>query len=196
MNEQLELGITPQSSTLVPTRYADSYPGRTTRAARRYISPRSRPLSAKEQETRVLAYALKNRDCPESALQLAAREMAELIIGGPVHLVPAPSHTGDTAANRRLAHAIAGYVAGATVHDILTRTEPAPSACDRHRLRLPQITVAGHHIVRRPGKPIPCKITYIVDNVTTSGTTIKACIAALGFGTGLVFADATFHRYR
>ena len=32
--------------------------------------------------------------------------------------------------------------------------------------------------------------TYFVDNVTTSGHTLQAAHDALGFGTGLVFADA------
>jgi len=32
--------------------------------------------------------------------------------------------------------------------------------------------------------------TYFVDNVTTSGNTLEAARAALGFGAGLVFADA------
>jgi hypothetical protein len=36
--------------------------------------------------------------------------------------------------------------------------------------------------------------TYFVDNVTTSGHTLEAARAALGFGAGLVFADAASHR--
>ena len=42
------------------------------------------------------------------------------------------------------------------------------------------------------GKPISCRRTFIIDNVITSGTTIRACSEALGFGTGLVFGDASF----
>jgi len=165
---------------------------RTTKAARLYVSPRSRPLNQFEMETRGLSYLLKDADCPEAPLQMAAREMAALV-WGPCNLIPAPSQTGDTSANLRLARAIAGYVAGgATVFDILTRTAPAPSACDRHRAGLPPLTIEEHHITRRPGKPIPCRPSYIVDNVTTGGTTIRACQTALGFAGGLVFADA-FH---
>ena len=44
--------------------------------------------------------------------------------------------------------------------------------------------------VRTNPRLIPCRPSYIVDNVTTSGTTLAACRAALGFGAGLVFADA------
>jgi hypothetical protein len=170
----------------------DTRPDRTTKAARLYVSPRSRPLNQFEMETRGLSYLLKEADCPEAPLHMAAREMAALV-WGPCNLIPAPSHTGDTSANLRLARAIAGYVAGgATVYDILTRTESAPSACDRHRAGLPPLTIEEHHIIRRPGKPIPCRPSYIVDNVTTGGTTIRACQTALGFAGGLVFADA-FH---
>ncbi len=32
--------------------------------------------------------------------------------------------------------------------------------------------------------------TYFVDNVTTSGNTLQAARDAMGFGAGLVFADA------
>jgi hypothetical protein len=36
--------------------------------------------------------------------------------------------------------------------------------------------------------------TYFVDNVTTSGNTLEAARLALGFGAGLVFADAAPRR--
>ena len=170
-------------------------PYRSTRAARRYVSPRTRPLNQFERETRGLSYMLKDPACPEAALQVAAAEMAALV-WGPCHLIPAPDHTGDTTANRRLAKAIAAHVkGGADVLDILIRTEPAPSACDRHRTKGAPVSVAEHHIARRDGKPIPCRRTFIIDNVITSGTTIRACSEALGFGTGLVFGDASFHPY-
>ena len=169
------------------------HPYSTTRAARRYVSPRTRPLNDYERETRALSYMLKEADCPEAALQIAAAEMAALV-WGPCHLIPAPDHTGDTSANRRLAKAIAAHVkGGAEVHDILTRTAPAPSSCDRHRAKGPAVSVEEHNITRRDAKPIPCRRTFIVDNVLVGGNTIRACFNALGFGTGLVFGDASFH---
>ena len=60
--------------------------------ARRYVSPRTRPLNAEEQETRRLAYALKTAD-PE-AVQIAAVDMARLI-DGPCWLVPVPTSRGS-----------------------------------------------------------------------------------------------------
>ena len=113
------------------------------------------------------------------------------LVWGPCNLIPAPSHLGDTTANLRLARAIAGYVTGgATVFDILGRVGPVDSACIRHKTGLPPLSVEAHGIVRTSTRLIPCRPTYLVDNVTTSGTTIRACQDALGFGAGLVFADA------
>ena len=185
-----ETGTATQKGHAMNTAFS---PYSSTRAARRYVSPRTRPLNEYERETRALSYMLKEADCPEAALQIAAAEMAALV-WGPCHLIPAPDHTGDTAANRRLAKAIAAHVkGGAEVHDILTRTAPAPSSCDRHRAKGPAVSVEEHNITRRDAKPIPCRRTFIVDNVLVGGNTIRACFNALGFGTGLVFGDASFH---
>ena len=127
-------------------------------------------------------------------MEEAASDMARLINEN-CNLIPAPDHTGDTTANRRLANYIANNVAGryadyAEVHDILGRTQEVESNCNRHKLRLPPLLPHELRIVRCNHKPIKCQKTYIVDNVTTDGTTIQACVYALGFGTGLVYADA------
>ena len=158
------------------------HPYSTTRAARRYVSPRTRPLNDYERETRALSYMLKDTACPEAALQIAAAEMAALV-WGPCHLIPAPDHTGDTTANRRLAKAIAAHVkGGADVLDILTRTEPAPSACDRHREKGPAVSVAEHHIARKDGKPNPeqPKTLHMIKSVSPCGCVVKhelcACV--------------------
>ena len=63
-----------------------------TRAARLYVSPRTRPLTAEEQEVRRIAYALKTAE-PE-AVAIAAREMARLIDGA-CWLVPVPTSRGS-----------------------------------------------------------------------------------------------------
>ena len=167
-------------------------PYRTTRAARRYVSPRTRPLNQFERETRGLSYMLKEADCPEAALQVAAAEMAALV-WGPCNLIPAPDHTGDTAANRRLAKAIAAHVkGGAEVHDILTRTAPAPSACARHRAKGAPVSVAEHNITRRDAKPIPCRRTFIVDNVLVGANPPPAGLPPRGFGPALFFGAPSF----
>jgi hypothetical protein len=192
-SRKLSAGTSP-SAVSAPSARNLSLPDRTTKAARLYVSPRSRPLNPFEMETRGLSYLLKDHDCPEQAVHVAAREMAALI-WGPCNLIPVPGHTGDTSANLRLARAIAGYVTGgATVFDILGRRGPVDSACDRHKRGLPPLAAADHQIIRTSPRLIPCRPSYLVDNVTTSGTTLAACRAALGFGSGLVFADA-FHAH-
>jgi hypothetical protein len=47
-----------------------------------------------------------------------------------------------------------------------------------------------HHFVRTGGPVNPLPV-YFVDNVITTGNTIRAARAALGWGTGLAYADAS-----
>ena len=60
-------------------------------AARLYVSPRTRPLTMEEQETRRLSYALKDwtTDYFTEAAFTAAYEMAQLITA-PCWLIPVP----------------------------------------------------------------------------------------------------------
>ena len=170
-------------------------PDTTTRSARRYVSPRTRPLTSEEAQIRALAYAIKDPGCDQDLVDAAAREMAQLIQGERGHLIPVPSHTRSTEANRRLANAICHMTGNKfETADILSRKEPTESACERHRNRLPPLPAEDHRIFLA----YPYKITltgseklYFVDNVVTSGNTIEACRRALmGLGTGLVYADA------
>ena len=167
----------------------------TTKAARRYVSPRTRPLTESEAQTRALAYMLKDPDCDQDLIDAAAREMARLIDGERGYLVPVPSHTRCTRANRRLADAIAFCTGNKfEVYDILDRTEPGESTCERHRKRLPPIEPDAHQIILHRTAHLTLTGTekiYFVDNVITSGNTIEACRRAMiGLGTGLVYADA------
>ena len=157
-------------------------------AARRYVSPRSRPITPEEAETRRIAYALKRGE----ETGIAAREMAGLL---PVDLptltlVPVPSSTGSIEANLILARAIAAeYGPQAHVAAALRRVVPVESSCARRRRGLPGLTAADHKFARVGGWfALP---VFLVDNVTTSGATLAAAHAAIGFGTGLVFADAS-----
>ncbi len=159
------------------------------RAARLYVSPRTRALTPDEAETRRIAYAIKSLDCPTGMLETTAKEIAAML-WQPCNLIPVPSHTGDTRANLRLCKLIAAKTQGAQVRDILTRTAPIESQCQRHRTARGHITPTAHNIARKAGSWIDARPTYIVDNVATSGNTLQACYEALHFGTGLVFADA------
>jgi hypothetical protein len=73
------------------------------------------------------------------------------------------------------------------------RTQPVQSQCARHKLALGPISPEQHHLARNR-KVLTLRQTYFVDNVTTSGHTLEAARLALGFGAGLVFADAATRR--
>lgn len=157
-------------------------------SARKYPTPRNGPLSIEETETRRLAYAIKDPRTPARDFETAAREMAALITG-PCWLVPVPGSTGCTEANTRLAHMIACHCPGAQIAKAIQRLHPVQSQCTRHKLALGPIAPDEHHLARTR-KPLTLRQTYFVDNVTTSGNTLEAARLALGFGAGLVFADA------
>ena len=166
------------------------------RAARRYYSPRARPLTPDEAATRAIAYALKDpRRFPE-AVEIAADEMALLLRDEPrATLVPIPTSAGDTGPNRLLAAAIAQRMHGrGRVTESLERVRPVESSCARRRRGLAGLTEADHDF-RRRGPMLPADVpVYLVDNVTTTGATLRAARAALHFGDALVFADATPNR--
>jgi hypothetical protein len=165
-------------------------------SARKYPSQRNGQLSLEQTETRRLAYAIKTIASPSADFNTAAREMAALITG-PCWLVPIPDSTGNTDANTRLASFIAGYMASAAgtaqVVKAIIRTQPIQSQCERHKLALGPIPLEQHHFARTR-KALTLRQTYFVDNVTTSGHTMEAARDALGFGAGLVFADAAPRR--
>ena len=157
-------------------------------AARRYVSPRSRPVTPDESETRRIAYSLKRGE----ETGVAAFEMAGLLpLDLPtLTLVPVPASTGSIEANLILAQAIAAeYGPQARVVPALSRVVPVESSCARRRRGQPGLTAADHKFVRVGGwfsMPV-----FLVDNVATTGATLAAACHALGFGTGLVFADAS-----
>jgi len=141
-----------------------------------------------EAETRRIAYAIKQG----TQIAIAAREMAGLLpLDLPtLTLVPVPASTGSIEANLILARAIAAeYGPQARVVPALSRPEPVESSCSRRRRGLPGLIAADHKFVRVGGWfALP---VFLVDNVATTGATLAAAHDALGFGTGLVFADAS-----
>ena len=182
-------------------------------AARKYKSLRHGQLSQAEAETRRLAYAIKDPRSPLRDFETAACEMAALI-ETPCWLIPIPASDGSTRANTILASLIARHVSlsaggerrGEVVSPInppiqqsiyplcqiakaLRRTKPIESQCARHRRNLPPTPPEQHNL--------KCKLwslchrqIYFVDNVATSGNTMRAAYAAMQRGAGLVFADA------
>ena len=157
-------------------------------AAKKYMSPRSRPITPEEAETRRIAYALKQGE----DTWIAAREMAGLLPTDlpTLTLVPVPASTGSIEANLIFARAIAAeYGPQARVVPAINRVVPVESSCARRRCGLPGLTAADHKFARVGGWfALP---VFLVDNVVTTGATLAAARHALGFGTGLVFADAS-----
>jgi hypothetical protein len=157
-------------------------------AARKYKSLRAAPLSQAEAETRRLAYAIKDPRSPARDFETAACEMAALITA-PCWLVPIPDSNGSTRANTILAAHIARHLPGAQIAKAIRRTRPIESQCARHRRNLPATPPEEHHL-RAALSALSHRQLYFVDNVATSGNTMRAALAALQRGAGLVFADA------
>jgi len=160
-------------------------------AARKYPNPRNGPLSQAETETRRLAYAIKDPRSPARDFETAACEMAALITT-PCWLVPIPDSTGSTRANTILAAHIARHRAGAQIAKAIRRTRPIESQCTRHRRNLSATPPDEHHLKAALWSLCHRQI-YFVDNVATSGNTMRAAYAAMSRGAGLVFADAGGH---
>jgi len=112
------------------------------------------------------------------------------LIAGPCWLVPIPASDGSQTANLVLARAIALLVPGARVKPAIARTQMVESSTERRRRGLSGLQPEEHHFVRTSGPMEPLPL-YFVDNVITTGNTIRAARAVLGWGTGLAYADAS-----
>lgn len=151
-----------------------------------YVSPRDRvEMTEQDKKTRKLAYGVKSLD-PE-AVKEVARDMATKIPGdkSKAILIPIPAHTGDRTANFALAKEIS-RLTGARIQDVIRR-EAGPSQRDARVAGLR--TLAPEEMKARTIRKIrDLKNIYFVDNVITSGATIRAAADALGGGIGLVYA--------
>ena len=163
----------------------------TTASARLFVQTGRRVRNTGEQSAYLRSYLLKSEACPDEILEACALDMAILISGETCILIPVPDCKGGTGSNLRLALSIADRTGGkAQVMDILTRHTATESQCQRHRRGEAALTPEELKITVRPHKLFKLQKVYFVDNVTTSGATIQACHNALGFGTGLVYAEA------
>ena len=167
--------------------------------AHKYVSSRARPLTPEEAEVRRIAYALKV-PTPE-ACETAARDLAPLVDAAEapetcIVLMPVPASTGATDANRQLANELAAEVhrrypsRRVLVKTTVSRKHPVESSCVRRKRGLPGLRGDDHAFIRVAG-PLTATGTayYFVDNMATTGSTLAACRAALGFGDAVVWAD-------
>jgi predicted amidophosphoribosyltransferase len=156
--------------------------------ATRYVSPRSRPLTANEKVIRRVAYDLK---IPTPlAIGIAAPLMAELLEREPCWLIPVPSSSGSTEANMAICRALKCLIPEARIIIGIRREHPVESSCVRRRRGLLGISVKQHAFKRCCG-PLLRLPVWFVDNVVTTGTTLKAANLAFGTGDGVVYADAS-----
>lgn len=139
---------------------------------------------------RTIAIRIKN-PADIQALEEAAEEMAAFVPEGAA-LVPAPSSSGKNSAMLVLAGMIADLVEDAIVVDAVRRIRPMPSKV----------------LLRRAGRSLPTfeeqvdsmelveevppeREIWIVDNVVTTGDTVKAIEKLLGReANAIVYADA------
>jgi hypothetical protein len=169
-------------------------------AAHKYVSPRSRPITPEEAEVRRLAYALK---IPTSeACTIAAQALAPLLDSAEaptthIVLMPVPASTGTIDANRHIANELAAEIhrrypeRRVQIKITVGRQHPVESSCVRRRRNMRGLPLEEHAMIRVAG-PLTATNTayYFVDNMATTGTTLAACRLALGFGEGIVWADA------
>lgn len=147
-----------------------------------------RPMTAEEQLAHRTAHDLK---LPLSdAVERAASSMSALLDPVPCWLIPVPSSSGCIKANHALACAIRSMIPGARVVVGLRRKRQVESSCERRRRGLLGLAVDEHAFIRCVG-PLHRMPVWFVDNVVTTGNTIKAAHLAFGTGNGLVYADAS-----
>ena len=156
--------------------------------ATQYVSPRSRPLTEDEKVIRQVAYDLKIPT--PAAIAIAAPMMAALLNREPCWLIPVPSSSGGPEANLALCRAIKIFIPEARIIIGIRRVHPVESSCARRRRGLLGLSADQHAFVRCCG-PLLRLPVWFVDNVVTTGVTLRAAHLAFGTGDGIVFADAS-----
>ncbi len=166
--------------------------------AEKYVSPRERSLTVEEQEVRRISYALKvptNEATGLASYALAPLVDADAPAGATIVLMPVPSSTNTLRANRALALELAQQLRRLSGRHVFIkatvgRRHPVTSSCFRRRHGQQGISLEEHGMIRIAG-PMTATNTcfYFVDNMATTGITLKACRQALGFGDGIVYAD-------
>ena len=156
--------------------------------ATRYVSPRSRPLTEDEKVIRQVAYDLKIPT--PAAIAIAAPLMAALLDRGPCWLIPVPASSGSTDANLTICRAMKHLIPEARIVVGIRRMRPVESSCARRRRGWLGLSVDQHVFMRCCG-PLLRLPVWFVDNVVTTGATLRAAHLAFGTGGGVVFADAS-----
>jgi predicted amidophosphoribosyltransferase len=123
-------------------------------------------------EHRDIAYRIKDPKDKE-ALRYAAEEMSELIDDDAV-LIPAPPSSGGRDGVYTLAKEIQKIVPGSVVVEAIQRIRPVKSMVEAKRAGLPGLSLEEHSRSLGLVKDLPEGPIYLIDNVITTGNTIKA----------------------
>lgn len=142
-------------------------------------------------KAREMAKRIKNA-ADDEALQQAAQEMAPLVPKGAV-LIPAPSSTGLNRSMVVLANYIASLTEGKVV-EAIKRIHPVASSMMLRQAGKAAVSLEEHiasmELVIRPPQHVTKVV--VIDNVVTSGNTLKAMEAHLGVEVqAVVYADAS-----
>lgn len=136
------------------------------------------------KKIRDTSYAIKDKNNMDD-IKLAAKEMASLVSPGNV-LVPIPNSKGDTSANLVLANEIS-KLTSSEVEDVLGIK--APKQSNR------ELAISGKDRLHptKLGLVLTDKIknandVLFIDNVLTSGSTIRGAINLINGGNGLVYS--------
>lgn len=159
--------------------------------AAHYAPSGRRWMDAEQEIVRQTAWNLKTPTT--EAVEIAAPLMAALIGPTPCWLIPVPSSAGSVEANLALARAVRRFVPAARIVVGIRRKHTVESSCIRRGRGLTGLSVGQHAFARCVG-PLHRLPVWFVDNVVTTGTTIKAAHLAFGTGGGLVYADASSPR--
>jgi len=100
------------------------------------------------------------------------------LIETPCWLVPIPASDGSTRANSILASPIARHRRGVQIAQASRRAKPIESQCARHRC-YPPPTPTDAHLLKATLWSLGHRQIYFVDNVATSGNTMRAAYATM-----------------
>lgn len=140
--------------------------------------------------SREIANRIKNA-ADDHALQMAADEMAPYV-PEMAALIPAPSSSGKNRSMLALAEYISQVVPDSVVIEAVARVVPMPSKVLLRRAGQPLPTLDAQVASMRLVEAVPSdRPLWIVDNVVTSGETIRAIETLIGRPVNaIVYADA------
>jgi predicted amidophosphoribosyltransferase len=147
-----------------------------------YKSPRWSELTDEDTRVREISYNIKNSGNPD--IKVAARDMAELVNADNI-LVPIPTSKGDTSANLELSNEIA-KITGAEVKDILNTASERES--NRELGKAMKQRIHPKKMGLSLSDSVDSRKVLFVDNVSTSGASIRAAVNLINGGRGLVFS--------